>query len=126
MLTFLYPRNGTAIVLNKHFEIHKIIQVSSRHVALFNMHDLHFVDDGKRMLYFYDEVKKLSDDRSEGIGFKGGNCPIRENSFQERDLTNDWEVDFNWASSEHVDMKESSFLENGVDARCTQRPLVST
>jgi hypothetical protein len=89
------------------------------------MHDLHFVDNGKRVLYFYDETKNLSAAQSEAIGFTEWNCAIRENSFHERDLTQDWNVVFSWQSSDHIEMAESTFLEDSVEQRCTERPKVS-
>lgn len=125
MLTFLYPRNRTAIVLDRHFNIHKIFQASSPETELDNMHDLHFVDNGQRVLYFYDETKNLSAAQSAAIGFTDWNCAVRENSFRERDLRKDWEVVFSWSSSDHVDMEESTFLEKSVEQRCTERPKVS-
>ena len=125
MLTFLYPRNRTAIVLDRHFNIHKIFQTSLPESQLDNMHDLHFVDNGKRVLHFYDETKNLSAAQSEGIGFSERNCTIRENSFHERDLTQDWDVVFSWQSSDHVEMAESTSLGESVEQRCTAQPKVS-
>ena len=118
MLTFLYPRNRTAIVLDNHFNIDKVFQTSSPEDELDNMHDLLFVDHGTRALFFYDEVRNLSASQSEAIGFTDGNCAVRENSFREFDVKKN-EVVFSWSTSEHVDMIESTFTEHTLQDRCT-------
>ena len=125
MLTFLYPRNRTAVILDRHFNIHKVFQASSPTTELDNMHDLHFVDDGKRVLYFYDETKNLTASQSEAIGFTQWNCAIRDNSFHERDLNKNWDIVYSWASSDHIGMEESTLLEESVEQRCTEKPKVS-
>ena len=125
MLTFLYPRNRTGIVLDSHFNIHKTFAISSIDHELDNMHDLHFVDNGTRALYFYAEVRNVTTFQSAAIGFTKWNCPVRENSFREIDLTRNWEVVFSWSSSDHIDLRESTFTERSVEDRCINSPTVS-
>lgn len=123
LLTFLYARNRTAIFMDKHFNIRKVFQTSVEG-ELENMHELHFVDNGTRALYFYDETRNVSESQSEAIGFTSWRCPIRENSIRELDLSND-NVVFSWSSSNHIDLTESTFTERSVEDRCIHMDKVS-
>lgn len=96
MLTFLYPRNRTAVILDSEFNVYKTFTTSSIDRELDNMHDLHFVDNGTRALFFYDEVRNVTSEQTAAIGFTNWNCPVRENSFREIDLTKSWESVFSW------------------------------
>lgn len=100
-----------------------MIPTSSFDDELDNMHDLHFVDNGTRALFFYDEVRNVSASQSEAIGFTEWACPVRENSFRELDLTKNWELAFSWSSSDHLDLRESTTNRAPAEERC-RRPLV--
>ena len=89
-----------------------------------NMHELEFVDDGTRALYFYDKTINVTAEQSEAIGFTEWNCPIRENGIRERDLKTD-RILFQWDSSDHIDLTESTFVELSVEERCTYLKKVS-
>lgn len=117
MLTFLYVLNRTAIFMDTNFNIKRTVKVSLEG-ELPNMHELHLVDNGTRALYFYDETRNASKPQSESIGFTQWNCPIRENSIRELDLTND-KLEFTWSSSNYIDLTESTFTERTVEDRCT-------
>ena len=102
----------------------KNLQISSFDDELDNMHDLNVVDDGTRALFFYDETKNLSAAQSQAMGFPSDGCRIRENSFREIDLTREWEVVHSWSSSDHVDLKESTFSEEPVEKCYSGAPQV--
>ena len=124
MITFLYPRNRSAVILDNHFNVFKTFQVSVPDHDLDNMHDLHFVDNGTRALFFYDEVKNLTKAQSEAVGFTDGRCKVRENSFRELDLATD-EIRFSWSSSDHISLNESNYFERPLFSRCTHTEKVS-
>ena len=92
-------------------DVYKTFTTSTKGIEMDNMHDLNFVDNGTRALFFYDEEKNVSAVQSEAIGLTDRRCKVRENSFREIDLTKDWEVVFSWSSADHMDLEESSFTD---------------
>lgn len=123
MLTFLYVRNMTAVFMDTHYVVQKTLRTSIGN-ELKNMHKLQFVNNGTKVLYFYDETKNVSKAQSEVIGFKEGNCTIRENSIREVDLRND-ELAFTWSASDHINLTESTFTERSLEDRCAKTVKVS-
>ena len=127
MLTFLYPRNRTGIVLDTSFNIRKIFATTLSNEESDNMHDLHFVDNGTRALFFYDQVRNVSALHSNEPGFTQGNCQVADTSFRELDLTRDWEVAFSWQPSDHVDLSESTAKrEYTLEERCSGPEVSNT
>ncbi len=119
MLTWLYPRNRSVIILDSHFNVYEKFQASNPSTEIDNMHDLQFVDDGTRALYFYDHVRTLSEERSRKLGFQSGACRVREQSFRERDMKNDTVI-FTWHASDHLDLGESTYEQATLDRQCQQ------
>lgn len=124
MLTWLYPHNRSLVVLDTQFQVRKQLQISSPEKELDNMHDLNFVNDGTRALFFYDETKEATSTQSEAVGFTDGKCLIRENSFREVDLTEDWRVVYRWSSSKRIDLTESTFTDQPIEKRCKETKKV--
>lgn len=125
MLTWLFPRNRSLVVLDTQFNIRKQLQISDREDELDNMHDLNFVNDGTRALFFYDETKSASTAQSEAVGLADGEkCSIRENSFREVDLTEDWKVVYQWSSAKRIGLTESTYTKSSVEKRCKDTPKV--
>lgn len=130
MLTWLYPHDQAALVLDNHFNIVKKFPTVERRYEHDNMHELQFVDSGTRALYFFDKWDSLSKARSSALGFDGA-CRIQDNGFREYDLTNN-SIVFEWMASEHIDIAESTFEARNVDWRCnavsesTSSPCLAT
>ncbi|KAK3696303.1 hypothetical protein LTR37_018039 [Vermiconidia calcicola] len=119
MLTMLYPKNRSALVLDTHYNIRKTVPIALGEEQV-DMHEFHVVDNGTKALYFYDKVYNLTAEQSQAIGFTEWNCPIKDNYIRELDVTNDWETVFDWSLAEHVDLQESSKTANPVEDRCSK------
>lgn len=108
------------VVLDSQFRIRKQLQISSPEFELDNMHDLNFVDNGKRALVFFDETKNATVSQSKAVGFEDGGCTIRENSFREISLLEDWKPVYHWSSSSRIALTESTFANDPIEQRCRE------
>jgi hypothetical protein len=119
MLTFLYPRNRTAVILGTDFEIRATVPMAEGRKRV-DMHEFHFVDNGTRALFFYDEARNVSKEAARAIGYNNGDCLINDNLFQELDVTNNFQEVFTWSSAEHIGLYESSEVGDPLPQRCKQ------
>lgn len=104
--------------MDTQYNIKHVFQISDPETQFDNMHELRFVDNGTRVLYFYDETRSLSENKSAYVGYTDGNCFVRENSFDERDMAED-KVVFSWSPSDYIDLKDSTFTES-MQERCRE------
>lgn len=119
MLSFLYPQNRSFVVLDNHFNIFKELEISPSDTSeMFNMHELNFVNDGSRALFFDDRPKHLSKKQSEAFGFINGTCFVQESTFRETDLMEDWRFVYRWSATKRIDLTESTATEGTVEERC--------
>lgn len=119
MLSFLYPKNRSAIILDTTFQIRHVVPVAGRRQGV-DMHEFHFVDNGTRALFFYDEHKKVTREQSRSIGYMKGNCSVNDNLFKELDVRDAFKSVFNWSAIENIGLHESSSIEVPLDQRCSK------
>ena len=117
MLTFLYPRNRSAVLLDLSYNIRATVPVADGHKKV-DMHELHFVDNGTRALFFYDQARNASEEVARAIGYHGGDCLINDNLFQELDVAKSFNPIFTWSAAEHIGLYESSEVQDSLQQRC--------
>lgn len=119
MLSFLYPRNRSAILLDTSYNVRHVVPVVEDGQG-FDMHEFHIVDSGTRALVFYDQDIHVTRERSRAIGFMRGNCTVRNNLFRELNVENGFEQLYSWSGEEQIGLYESSEVEKTLYERCTQ------
>ena len=118
MLSFIYPKNRSAVILDTSFNIRHIIPVAEGRQGV-DMHEFHFVDNGTRALFFYDEHKKVTREQSRSIGYMKGNCSINDNLFRELDVEHGFKPKFTWSAAKNIGLHESSNVETPLEDRCS-------
>lgn len=117
-LTFLRPQNSSLVVLDSNLTLHSEVQIAnSSHGHIFNFHELNFVNGGSRALVFYEKAKNTTKHQTKELG---GRCLIRENTFREADLMEDWRFVYRWDVSKRIDFAESFATEGTLDQRCNE------
>ena len=124
MLSFIYPKNRSAIILDTSFNIRHVVPVAEGSQGV-DMHEFHFVDNGTRALLFYDDHKAVSREQSRSIGYMKGNCSINDNLFTELDVANGFKPVFTWSASENIGLHESSNVETPLEDRCAGVNILS-
>lgn len=126
MLTFLNPRNRSFVMLDRHYNISKEVEISPFNgTEINNMRELNFVDEGARALVFYDEIRNASKSISDEIGFNG-TCLVMDSTFKEADPKQDWKFVYRWAAHKRIQLSESIKTEGTVDQRCNETVGVRT
>ena len=75
-------------------------------------HDLTFVDEGKKVLFFYDQSIRAEPAPNQHEFLEKWRYIVRDCLFRELDLTNDWKEVHSWSSWAHIDGNEGSSLGN--------------
>ena len=117
MMTMIYPRNRTAVVLDNTFGIRHVVQIAVVD-ELVDIHEFDLVDNGTRAIHFYGERKNLSEAQSHRIGFTDWNCGIRDSGFHELDVASGWTIQFTWRAIDHIGIDESSLTDKPAERRC--------
>ncbi|KAK5163562.1 uncharacterized protein LTR77_010511 [Saxophila tyrrhenica] len=118
MLSFLYPHNRSAILLDTSYNVRYSVPVAEEGQSV-DMHEFHIVENGTKALFFYDQRRNVTQEQSRAIGWMNGNCTVNDNLFHELDVANDFQPTFTWSSAEHVGLYESSKVENSLQERCS-------
>ena len=105
MLTFISHENGKAYLVDEAYNIHKEVDLTNGGTEKINGHELAFVDEGTRVVYFTNPAGYATREQSETIGYEG-RCFVRYHGFKELD-TQSWEPTFSWNEAEHISLNES-------------------
>lgn len=118
MLTFLHPHRHSFFVLDSNFTISKEVETANQNKSqIDNMHELNFVNDGRRALYFYDKAMNATKPQQTELG---GHCSIRESIFREANLLEDWRPGYMWMASKRIDFNETTAREGTLQQRCNE------
>ncbi len=119
MLTFLYPQNRSAVILDRSYNIRASVPIAGGRRTV-DMHEFHFVDNGTRALFFFNEARNVSKEAARAIGYHEGDCLIGDCTFRELDVTNEFEETYIWSAAEHIGLYESSEVQQPLHERCKQ------
>jgi hypothetical protein len=119
MLTFIYPHNRTAVILDTHYNVNATIPVAHEGEGV-DMHEFHVVDNGTRALFFFNERRKLPKEQSRAVGYMNGDCTIDDNAFRELDVADNFKPMFSWSAAEHIGLYESSEVGQSLQERCSK------
>ena len=113
MLTFVYQFENAAYVLNSNYELHKAVKFDDVDLEL-NMHDLNFLDSGRRVLAQHNNLQMAPASMMEDVDY-GGECQIRFTGFQDLDAET-MQLIFTWNPMRHISLKESQMIRAvGID-----------
>ena len=116
-ITIIDGVRGTANVLDDHFEIIDGFPMGVKDKSL-DMHDLNFIQNGTRALFFYKELRDATPAMSKAINWNGS-CRAQFDAFAELDVTDNWKPVFNWTSYDHVTLDECTMPP--VKYQCTDK-----
>ena len=114
-LTMMYPVEGLGYIFDNHYEIVEKVPVGITGETL-NMHEFHFVEDGKTLLLLKRNHTYATKEMSEKTGYDG-ECHVTFDGFAEVD-TETWEERFAWNTWDHVGLDESSTDAGPSENRC--------
>ena len=81
----MLPPDEDGLILDNHYQIVEKVPVGIRGQTL-NMHEFHFVEDGRTLLLMKRNITHASKEMSETVGFDG-ECSVVFDGFEELDTT---------------------------------------
>ena len=118
MLTFLLPHADIGMVLDNQYQIRYTIKLATEPGFSTDMHELRFVDNGTRALFFTDNTLNAGKKECREAGFGDNRCRVKEGLVRQLDLTRNLEEVSRWSSLEHVTMGENSMLDVRREGQC--------
>jgi hypothetical protein len=114
-LTMMLPPEEDGLILDNHYRITEKVPVGIKGETL-NMHEFRFADDGDSLLLLTRNITFSTKEQAKAIGYEG-ECHISFDGFKEVDTTS-WETRFEWSSSDHITLDESTMTSSPAKDRC--------
>lgn len=115
-LTMMYPVEGLGYIFDNHYELVEKVRVGITGETL-NMHEFHFLDDGKTLLLLKRNTTYASKEMSKETGYDG-KCHVTFEGFEEVS-TEDWETKFTWSMVGKIGLGESTMDQGPPENRCS-------
>ncbi len=118
MLTAIYKREDAGVIVDDSYRIKKMVPWPGGYDAA-NMHEFSVFEDGAKAVVLTREVRHLSKEKSQEIGFNG-ECAINTNGLLELDIHGDSpQTLFNWSWIDHMSLDEITYPTRlDVDKEC--------
>ncbi|EME80230.1 uncharacterized protein MYCFIDRAFT_77993 [Pseudocercospora fijiensis CIRAD86] len=119
LMTMIWDEHGAGVMMNSSYEIVKAREFTRPH--LINMHEFHFVDDGRRAIILRGNRKKAGAEDAKAVGFdEETSCMAEFDGFEEFDTTT-WERTFQWSSFGRIALSESTWQDSRtIRERCEE------
>ncbi|KXT07710.1 hypothetical protein AC579_7860 [Pseudocercospora musae] len=110
LMTMIWDEHGAGVMMNSSYEIVTAREFTRPH--LINMHEFHFVDDGRRAIILRGNRTKAGAEDAKAVGIDDEtSCMADFDDFEEFDTTT-WERTFKWSSFGRIGLSESTWQDS--------------
>ncbi|KXT06355.1 hypothetical protein AC578_9128 [Pseudocercospora eumusae] len=119
LMTMIWDEHGAGVIMNSSYEIVKAREFTKPH--LINMHEFHFVDDGRRAIILRGNRTKAAVEDAKAVGIDDDiSCMADFDGFEEFDTTT-WESTFTWGSFGRIGLSESTWQDSrSIKDKCEE------